>query len=205
MANEAQPALSYWLLDEFLVAQEWNSLLQFTFDRAASFAQTGVLSANGASAIDPTYRKSRVLFELEGFGPLFVDRIMRFLPQVLRRINYPWFPVRHVELQLTESNTGDFFRVHSDNHSNAVRSRAVTFVYYYHREPKPFQGGELNLWATRYEGDTPIAEGEPRVIPPAQNQMIFFPSEYLHEVRPVHSASGQFADSRFTVNGWLHR
>jgi Rps23 Pro-64 3,4-dihydroxylase Tpa1-like proline 4-hydroxylase len=106
---------------------------------------------------------------------------------------------------LTQSNTGDFFRVHSDNHSAGVRSRAVTFVYYFYREPKPFQGGELQLWGTRYDGDSPIAEGDPETISPAQNQVIFFPSDYLHEVRPVNSASGEFADSRFTVNGWLHR
>jgi SM-20-related protein len=193
------------ILDEFLVAQEWQSLLQFTFDHTAEFAQTGVLSGNGASAVDPSYRRSRVLFDLQGFAPLFVDRIMKFLPYVLRQINYPWFEVKHVELQLTGSNTGDFFRVHSDNHSDAVRTRWMTFVYYFYREPKPFEGGELQLWQTHYDGDAPTAEGEPLVIPPTQNQVIFFPSGYLHEVRPVHSATGEFADSRFTVNGWLHQ
>jgi Rps23 Pro-64 3,4-dihydroxylase Tpa1-like proline 4-hydroxylase len=38
-----------------------------------------------------------------------------------------------------------------------------------------------------------------------QNQIVFFPSETLHEVLPVECPSGEFADSRFTVNGWLHR
>jgi Rps23 Pro-64 3,4-dihydroxylase Tpa1-like proline 4-hydroxylase len=197
--------IPYLLLDEFLVAQEWLALLDFTFARADRFAQTGVLSATGASSVDPSYRRSRVLFDLEGFATLFTDRILHFFPYVMRQLNQPEFAVRHIELQLTESNTGDFFRMHSDNHSEAVRSRTLTFVYYYHREPKPFEGGELKLWPTRMEADDPVADGEPAVIPPAQNQMIFFPSCYLHEVCPVSSESGEFADSRFTVNGWLHQ
>jgi len=38
-----------------------------------------------------------------------------------------------------------------------------------------------------------------------QNSIVFFPSNYLHEVLPTRCPSGEFADSRLTYNGWLHR
>jgi len=42
-------------------------------------------------------------------------------------------------------------------------------------------------------------------ISPAQNQVVFFPSDLLHEIMSVRCPSGLFVDRRFTVNGWLHR
>ncbi|MBE9012911.1 2OG-Fe(II) oxygenase, partial [Pseudanabaenaceae cyanobacterium LEGE 13415] len=42
-------------------------------------------------------------------------------------------------------------------------------------------------------------------IQPINNSIIFFPSHFLHEVLPVSCPSRQFADSRFTLNGWIRR
>jgi Rps23 Pro-64 3,4-dihydroxylase Tpa1-like proline 4-hydroxylase len=47
--------------------------------------------------------------------------------------------------------------------------------------------------------------GDYRAVVPEQNQIVFFRSELLHEITPVVCPSQAFADSRFTVNGWLHR
>ncbi len=43
-----------------------------------------------------------------------------------------------------------------------------------------------------------------RSIVPEQNQMVLFDSSLGHEITAVE-APGGFQDSRFTVNGWLHR
>jgi Rps23 Pro-64 3,4-dihydroxylase Tpa1-like proline 4-hydroxylase len=40
---------------------------------------------------------------------------------------------------------------------------------------------------------------------PQQNQIVFFPCSVLHEITPVECPSRAFADSRFTLNGWLHK
>ncbi|MGB8690572.1 MAG: proline hydroxylase, partial [Microcoleus sp.] len=34
---------------------------------------------------------------------------------------------------------------------------------------------------------------------------VFFLSRYMHEVLPVSCPSKAFADSRFTINGWVRR
>ena len=42
-------------------------------------------------------------------------------------------------------------------------------------------------------------------IAPKNNSIIFFLSRYWHEVLPVNCPSKNFADGRFTINGWLHK
>ena len=184
-------------LDEFLVRQEWCGLLDYTLDRCDHFTNTGVLNDAGAPSVDTGYRRSRAIFDIGNYRQLFANRLMTFLPHVRARLGLDEFAVTDIEIQLTATNDGEFFRVHSDNRSDAVSSRALTFVYYFYREPKAFVGGELRVYAN--------GGGAYRVAYPLQNQIVFFPSETLHEVLPVECPSGDFADSRFTVNGWLHR
>src|SRR5262249_9445034 len=105
----------------------------------------------------------------------------------------------------TASNDGDFFHFHSDNASERVSSRYLTFVYFFHREPQQFEGGELRIHDARLAGESYVSEGSYQPIVPRQNQIVFFPCELMHEITPVECPSRLFADSRFTVNGWLRR
>jgi Rps23 Pro-64 3,4-dihydroxylase Tpa1-like proline 4-hydroxylase len=204
MTDLAWPTSRVAVFDEFLVGEEWRNLVDFTFCHGAEFQATQVLS-HGEDRSDHDARRSVVLFELDGYRDLFVERLMTFFPQILVRLDYPWFPVRHVEVQLTGTGDGEFFRAHSDDGSPEVAARAITFVYFFHREPRPFSGGELRIYDTAVDGDHVRATGPFRSIWPLQNQVVFFPSYYLHEILPVNSPSGSFFDRRFTVNGWFHR
>jgi Rps23 Pro-64 3,4-dihydroxylase Tpa1-like proline 4-hydroxylase len=115
------------------------------------------------------------------------------------------FEVREIELQLTASNDGEWFKPHRDSGHGPVRSRELTFVYYCHREPRAFAGGELLMFGPYDDASDPRAQERCISLSPAQNSIVFFPSHYLHEVRPVSCPSRQFAASRLTYNGWLHR
>ena len=115
------------------------------------------------------------------------------------------FSIADSEMQVTASNDGDFFRFHSDNGDDRVASRRLTFVYFFHREPRQFEGGELRIHDARLKEGAYASEGSYQTIVPRQNQIVFFPCELLHEITPVNCRSGQFADSRFTLNGWLRR
>jgi len=115
------------------------------------------------------------------------------------------FDIASVEAQVTASNDGDFFHFHSDNGSDRVASRHLTFVYFFHREPRRFEGGELRIHDSRLDGDQYVSDGTYQSIVPQQNQIVFFPCEMMHEITPVKCESQLFADSRFTLNGWLRR
>jgi SM-20-related protein len=111
-----------------------------------------------------------------------------------------------VEVQVTAHGDGAFYRTHRDvSDSEATDTRILTFVYYLSRSPRPFSGGQLKLYDYRcVDGIWRQAETF-RLIEPEPNRLVLFPACFLHEVLPVQSASGAFADSRVTVNGWVHR
>jgi Rps23 Pro-64 3,4-dihydroxylase Tpa1-like proline 4-hydroxylase len=194
------------ILDEFLAPEELRELTRFALGQENAFHVSEVISPGvEGGVVDPKNRRSRVLMDLGKHGDVVVGRIQSALPRVLEKLGMKAFPVSRVETQITASNHGDFFRHHSDNGEEEIANRQLTFVYFFHREPKAFHGGELRLHNSNRENGVWTHTGAYRPVVPEQNQIVFFRSELLHEITPVVCPSQAFADSRFTVNGWLHR
>jgi Rps23 Pro-64 3,4-dihydroxylase Tpa1-like proline 4-hydroxylase len=193
------------VLDEFLAPQEMEELISFTQRHEMKFKNSAVISPSGETGrSDYTHRRSRVLMDLGPHEDVILNRIRGVLPRVLEELGIEAFPIRRTETQITASNDGDFFHAHRDDSQQRVATRRITFVYFFHREPNPFEGGELLLHDSRFDGDQPAA-GSYQTIQPRQNQIVFFPCSTLHEITAVRCRSRAFADSRFTVNGWLHQ
>jgi SM-20-related protein len=194
------------IFDEFLTHAELNALQQYVLAQETQFQISEVLSPGvTGSAIDYEQRRSRVLMDLGGHERMIVDRLLTCLPRVLQKWGRDPFAISRIETQTTASNHGDFFRCHSDNAADEVASREVTFVYFFHRDPKQFTGGELRIYDSRRENESYLPTANYRTIVPEQNQLVMFASGLSHEITPVDCPSGQFADSRFTINGWIHK
>ncbi len=192
------------VLDEFLAPQELQELLAFTLDHEAEFRASEVISPAGG-VVDYQHRKSHVLDQAGPYQELILDRIKDVLPSVLKKLNMEEYPITRTEVQVTASNDGDSFAVHTDDGHDEVASRYLTFVYFFHREPKQFTGGELRIHDSRLWGKQYVSEGSYQAIVPEENQIVFFPCAIVHEITPVECPSRAFADSRFTLNGWIHR
>jgi Rps23 Pro-64 3,4-dihydroxylase Tpa1-like proline 4-hydroxylase len=194
------------VLDEFLAPQEVEQLMRFTLEHESDFRASEVVSpAAEGGVIDYDHRRSRVLSDVDRYEDVMLQRIRSVLPEILEKLGMDGFSAEAVEAQITASNDGDFFRFHSDNGSERVADRQLTFVYFFQREPRQFEGGELRIHDARLEGGTYVSDGTYQTIAPQQNQIVFFPCELMHEVTPVTCPSRLFADSRFTLNGWLRR
>lgn len=194
------------VLDEFLAPQELEQLTRFTLEHEADFQTSEVLSPQAEGGmVNYDHRRSRVLMDLGHHQDLMLERIQTVLPEVLKKLDMDEFSIAAIEAQITASNDGDFFHFHSDNASDRVASRYLTFVYFFHREPQPFEGGELRIHDAHLEGNEYVSEGSYQSIVPRQNQIVFFPCQLMHEITEVKCPSQRFADSRFTVNGWLRR
>jgi SM-20-related protein len=197
------------VLDEFLAPQELDELVGYALQHEAEFQSSEVISPSGEpGVIDYNHRRSRVLMDLGKHQEVILERIQCVLPKVLDRLGIEEFPVRHVEAQITASNEGDFFGAHSDDAQEMIASRRITFVYFFHREPRQFEGGELRLYDSLGNGephDSSNQTGGYQSIVPQPNQIVFFPCSLLHEITPIDCPSRVFADSRFTLNGWLHK
>jgi Rps23 Pro-64 3,4-dihydroxylase Tpa1-like proline 4-hydroxylase len=193
------------VLEEFLSMAELNDLLAYTMAHQEQFQVSEVIAPGvySKSATDFEHRRSHVLMDLGIHQERIVNRLRSTLPWALPRLGIEPFSVSRVEAQITSSQDGDFFRWHSDNGEGEVAARQVTFVYFFHREPKGFEGGELHIQGPHCDNT-----GQPSqyyTIVPGQNQLVLFDSSLMHEIAPVKCSSGKFADSRFTVNGWFSR
>jgi SM-20-related protein len=181
---------------DFLPPEVHASLLNYVLEREAKFVGSSVLSN------DPEYRKSAVLYQFPEYEQMFRSALRAAHPRICESIGVPAFTIDHIECQLTATANKGYFKPHNDN-SAGVGHRKVTFVYYFHREPRPYNGGEI-----RFFGYNPLApdNGEARhmlELHPVQNSIIFFDASCYHEVRDVLCQTQGFANARFTVNGWV--
>ena len=194
------------VLDEFLAPQELEELTRFTLQHESDFHTSEVYSPSvEKGVINDGYRRSRVLIDVPKQQEMILARIKSVLPQVLEKLGMEEFTIADTEVQITASNDGDFFQLHDDNGSEGVAARHLTFVYFFHGEPRQFEGGELRIHDAHLEDGRYICDGSYQTIVPRQNQIVFFPCELQHEITPVKCPSRLFADSRFTLNGWLRQ
>ncbi|NJN60199.1 MAG: hydroxylase [Coleofasciculaceae cyanobacterium RL_1_1] len=189
----------YLQIDDFLSPEENQQILQIAIDRQSDFVPTST-STNADN-----YRASYVLYPsfFTDFYYLVSSRLRAMQSEVVQALNLPEFSIDELEMQLTAHGDGNFYKVHNDADGEVIK-RTLTYVYYFNREPKPFRGGNLRMYETNYVNGW-VAKPEYQDIEPINNRIVLFDSRCMHEVLPIKSDSDVFADSRFTLNGWLRR
>ncbi|NJK60598.1 MAG: proline hydroxylase [Oscillatoriales cyanobacterium SM2_1_8] len=186
-------------IENFLSPAVNRALYAYALNQERSFVPTQ------NSAGDDDYRRSHYLPSFPEYGEMMKKQVAAAVPTVLQRLEMPAWSVDYIEIQLTAHNDGNYYKIHNDNGSPDAASRELTYVYYFHREPKPFAGGELRVYDSRIENGFYVAADSFQTIEPQNNAIVFFLSRYLHEVLPVRCPSQGFADSRFTLNGWIRK
>ena len=190
-------------LNDFL-PEERKAQLWDLVGRSSDFQQARVSYDDGDS-VDAAMRRAHVARGAaqirEWFLPLIEAAIEQ--RQVLPRLGLAPFTVIDRELQITGHGDGDFFHLHKDSGAENA-PRHLTYVYYFHRQPIRFGGGELLLYDQDGGGRSigPIAFTR---LAPMDNSVILFPSDRWHAVSEVTMRSPDPLDARWTVNGWLHR
>jgi SM-20-related protein len=186
-------------LENFLAPAEHAALLAYAIHHEADFESTRV------DTDDAGYRASSVLYEFPEFAALIQARITSSLPRLFNHFGMSPFSPLSIEAQLTAHNDGHYYRVHNDNGSAGTANRALSYVYYFNRQPRGFAGGALRLYDTRVENNFYVRASSFTDLEPTDNSIVFFLPYFMHEVLPVACPSGAFADSRFTVNGWIRK
>jgi Rps23 Pro-64 3,4-dihydroxylase Tpa1-like proline 4-hydroxylase len=179
-----------------------QALLDYAVSQQKNFGPAAVADAQGAG-VNEKIRRAQTLDQLGQVEGIFADRLKQHLQAALAKMNYPGFPVGRIELQITASGDGDYFKLHRDTSPDDTRE--ISFVYFFYRDPRRFSGGELRLYETRMIDGRLTPADHAHTLTPRQDTLLLFPSRNEHEVLPVRVPSGDFADSRFTVNGWIHR
>lgn len=189
---------------DFLPEPELQRLVEYVVAAEGEFTQATVSAYGSNSAtVDSRIRSGLTLDDLGEFEGLLADRIRENLEEVLNRLSLPPFPLGRIELQACACGDRDYFRLHRD--SDGTDTRELSFAYYLFPEPRGFSGGELRVFGTDISDGQLIPTDQSRTLVPRRNHAVFFPSRNDHEVLPVRVPSGQFADGRLTITGWVHR
>jgi Rps23 Pro-64 3,4-dihydroxylase Tpa1-like proline 4-hydroxylase len=187
------------VIDDFLGPREHRELL------ALALASEDRFAAGTTVTNDPDYRQNLVIMDFGAtvHAQLIQNRLLVWFPILVKTFGMPVFPLAMIESQLTATGEHQFYKVHNDNGENLAR--ALSCVYYLHREPRGFSGGVLRLYDGIEENGARRAADTFTAVEPRHNRMVVFPSEEFHEVMPVRCPSGDFADYRFAVTTWLYR
>lgn len=188
---------NYLRITDFLPIEEHDQLFEYVLQQEPNFVAAGVQAA------DLTYRQARVLYSFPQFSEAMISLVELLLPDVLSQLGLPLFPLAQIEAQLTAYNDGNYYITHNDKDSPESASRQISYIYYLHRQPKPFSGGELRIYDCKHEDNKYVVADSFQTIEPRDNSIVFFQSGYAHEILPVRCPSQAFADSRFTLNGWV--
>ncbi|GAP97036.1 2OG-Fe(II) oxygenase [Leptolyngbya sp. NIES-2104] len=193
-----QPA-QFVQIQNVLSSRDQLNLLNYVLDRENHFVST----STSTGEID--YRQSTILYYSEEYEHWIIDKVRSFLPKLLEEWQIVPFSISQIEAQLTAHNDGNYYRIHNDNGSEDAADRTISYVYYFNREPKNYSGGALRIYDLNIENGLYLQAESYQEIQPLNNSIVFFPSHFLHEVLPVICPSRHFADSRFTLNGWIRR
>ncbi|MDF1655434.1 MAG: 2OG-Fe(II) oxygenase [Coxiellaceae bacterium] len=205
VSEEDFPASPFALTDNFLTTDQQQLIWQLLEKNYQHFDVSKTLDKKGQGQLTD-YRSSQLLPQkhLKPLRKWFLSLIVEQLNHVLPRIGLESFEISGKELQLTKSQGGDYYKIHSDRGGNSKSAtRNMTFVYYFHGEPKGFSGGDLLLFDTHAKKKSFNAHFTR--VSPINNRLICFPSDRYHTVLPVKSLVDDWQFARFTLNGWLHQ
>lgn len=195
-------------IDRFLDEKTHQELLSWTLQNANRFTPATVTNDD----VTHVHTAARDNLKLSDLGPLEApirQRMFAALPQLAQGLGCQFPGEAMLELELTAYGDGAFYRAHTDSvlpgHLKDRRlaepdPRLLSAVYYFHRQPKAFDGGSLRIY--RWGASDDADPNNYRDLEPADNRLAVFLSWTRHEVRPVTCPSRQFEDYRFAINCW---
>lgn len=201
--SDVQPA-PFLLESDFLSVGARDRFLARALDSEQDFRTAG-MGSGGDAVVDRDRRETEVL-SLEDWEKEEIEgKVQQVAREACLRFGLPIRPIKKIEAKLTVHRDGGFFNVHQDAFTE-IRgsSRHLSWVYYFHQNPKAYRGGDLVVFdSTCDRQDRRYSEFDYTRLVPKDNQLVLFPSWFFHGVTPVSVAPSEFGSSRFAVAGHI--
>lgn len=192
---------SHSIIDGFLGEDHAQRLLDMALAHESDFEPTRVYDVEKQAGAQGESRTSFHLnrpwtTEQEAFRAVVRER----MEEIVAAGGSPGFAPDQMEFEMVATRDGGHFGCHIDTVTQApgrTADRIVSAVYYFHRRPAGFTGGNLVLHA--------LVGDETRMIEPRHDRLAVFSSIAPHEVTRTAVPGDAFEDARFSINCWLLR
>jgi len=200
-------------IGSFLDEQDLSALLNWVLANQERF-RTATVSRQDEMVVDAAARRALTTRDFHSDLDWLQDRFSAAQGNLLEMLRLTVPEIESIELELAAHGDGAHFAPHVDipiglgrkplgGRPGRTDDRLFSAVYYFHREPKGFQGGNLRLYPLGADPKDAAKEAAQYIdVEPTQNTLVAFPSWATHEVRAISCPSGEFVDYRFAVNCW---
>ena len=130
----------YIRIPQFLTAEENRRVFDYAVQQQPNFVASKVVTG------DSDYRRSMILPKFDDLEIDLEARLREILPELFTRFGMTAPQRPAFEKQLTTHNHGGYFKVHNDNGSPESATRLLTYIYYFHRDPPAFSGGQIRIY-----------------------------------------------------------
>ena len=189
-------------MKDFLTAQECDRLFALALARREHFGAARVVgNAEEGGRVDP---KARITLEVKPGARRdvrlwFLPRIEQVIPEILTRLRLEDPGRYRITMNLRVYPAGGFYTIHRDNRDEPIRDRVLSFICFFHPEPRRFSGGDFLLYDSNQRGGHPVPAFSR--IEPFRGGIVFFMSEDWHQVTPVECDADDFGAGRFVLSG----
>ncbi len=186
---------------DFFPSKTVETFFNTAVSRQTEFIHAGITEKH---VYNPDKRQTLALADIGEIKTQFRRFLRQNLPEYCQRLGIVSFTPGKIETKMTNHLDGGFFKPHRDTlQLLPCNGRCISYLYYFHRQPKRFNGGDLILFDTSLERNQYKLSQFTR-IPCEHNSLTLFPSGWFHCVEPVRLAGNRFEDGRMAITGHIH-
>ena len=186
-------------IENFLPRAEHERVLAIALSLAPRFSKAR-LGGGEDRHVDESRRRGLAVEQVgcNALRRLLVPRLARFLSSIQERLRLGPRTHRFSHIDFAAYPHGNFGGAHCDASPRPYPRLNLNAVYFFHRQPLAFTGGDLLLYDTDVETALSSRAAFSRIAP-TSNSLVLLPTSYFHAVTQVASRSSELADARLSA------
>ena len=184
-------------IENFLPRTEHERVLAIALSMAPRFTKARLSSGEH---LDESKRRGLAIDQVgcDTLRRLLVAKLHPLLSSIQERLRLSPKRPTSANIDLAAYLHGNFCWAHCDASPRPYPQSSMNAVYFFHRQPLTFSGGDLLLYDTDVETGISSRLAFSRIAP-TSNSLVLLPTTYFHAVTQVASRSSELRDARLSA------
>ena len=188
---------------EFLPTPARDAVLSYAIENEGNFEILLVadnhLDGSQSGVRADALRSQSGMLQVPEIREILEAPVRAALPRIVPALGMAPFEIRDIQFSLSATGDGGFGKPHRDDINTSAR---ISLLYYFHSNPKRFEGGDLMLYDRLEDPNGWDLSRSTRLVH-TDNTLIAFPCSAMHEITRVSGESGEFRHARFAVAAFV--